>query len=473
VVAFTFWQALLSTLASLALAIAPAFYVYRRENGVSRLLESSIFIPFFFPPVSVVIAFSLLFSPNGVLSRLGLQWDVLYSLKAIVLAHSFYNAPIFVKYLSQGLKHTPPSLEDASRVDGARRWKRFLSLEAPLALPSFFKGFFLVFTYSFMSFAVVLNLGGVQFSTIEVSIANALRGQFDFSRALVYATVQFFLLFALHGLLSLFGESVFESTGGTLSRQKPLVLTRLLAWFFLLFEYGITAIGLVAVFFDFHSMQFSVHALFRLFSRAFNRRFPVVLSLLNSFWIAAVAGLLSVALATLLLKKGGRFASFVVLPVMGISTAFLATALLYANVLFSIPFPLLVSAGYVLSTLPISFSFLFQSVKGFPQVLLEAGKMDGATNLQLFRLVEFPVLLPALVAVFFQVFAIIFGEFTLPYTMQLSDLFPLASVVNYSLGANRYFLESYAFAGLNTIIVFSLFWISNHFGHSPRKKWFG
>ncbi|MFW6262933.1 MAG: iron ABC transporter permease, partial [Thermotogota bacterium] len=75
-----------------------------------------------------------------------------------------------------------------------------------------------------------------------------------------------------------------------------------------------------------------------------------------------------------------------------------------------------------------------------------------------------------LLAVFFQVFAIIYGEFTISYTMQIRDFFPLASVVNYSLSAHRYYLESQAFASLNTIIVFTTFFTATLFTKKLTKK---
>jgi len=73
-------------------------------------LESAIFIPFFLPPVSTVIAFSLLFSTSGLLSRLGIHIPILYTMWAILVAHAFYNSPIFVKYIGAALRTIPPAL---------------------------------------------------------------------------------------------------------------------------------------------------------------------------------------------------------------------------------------------------------------------------------------------------------------------------------------------------------------------------
>jgi len=45
--------------------------------------------------------------------------------------------------------------------------------------------------------------------------------------------------------------------------------------------------------------------------------------------------------------------------------------------------------------------------------------------------------------------------------MQIRDYFPLASVVNYAMNAQRYYREGAAFSALNIGIVFFLFLVSN------------
>lgn len=424
-------------------------------------MESAIFIPFFLPPVSTVIAFSLLFSTNGLLSRLGIHIPILYTMWAILVAHAFYNSPIFVKYIGAALRTIPPALEEAALCEGAGRWARFWRIEGPLVLPSAAKAFFLCFAYSFMSFAVVLNLGGLQYSTLEVAIAGALRGQFDFSRALTYAIAQFGCLFLLNALLSLIPE---VSTGGaplSLSRERPLRLTTVSSALYAAFEYGIVLIGLLGLCYDFRLGAFSLEPFLRLFSADFNRRFPVIRSLINTFGVASLAAIGAVLAAFLFGKARGNWAQRVILPTLGVSSAFLAMALLYLHILYRLPLFLLLTLGYLLSTLAVAYALMRPMVRNFPLHWVESAKIDGASRLQVFRSIELPLLFPVFAAVFFQVFAIVFGEFTLPYTMQIRDYLPLASVVNYAMDAQRYYRESAAFSGMNTAIVGALFLVSN------------
>jgi len=469
ILGFTLYQALLSSFFALLVSILPAIYIYRKKNFLSNILENAIFIPFFFPPVSMVIAFSLIFSSQGILSKLGLNLNVMYTLNAIIIAHVFYNSPIFVKYLGSALKYINPSVEEASKMDGAGKIRRFFSLELPLIIPSFVKAFFLVFTYSFMSFAIVLNLGGIRFSTIEVSIANALRGSFNFSKALTYALAQFTILFLLNYFLSKTSSKIYTTEYPSNSKEKTSWVTSTSAILYSIFEYGIVFVGLSGIIYDFHDHRFSLTHFSNLFSTELNRKFHIIQSIINSISIATITGIFTVFISYLILKLSSKLTDIVILPILGISSAFLAMALLYVNILYNVPFSILIVAGYILIAVPIAYSFLFHAVKGLRKDVLEASELDGANSIKRFIHIECPMLLPTFLSVFFQIFAIIYGEFTISYTMQIRDYFPLTSVVNYAMSSQRYYLESSAFASFNTIIVFVFFILSTKI-MSSRKN---
>jgi thiamine transport system permease protein len=455
----TFLQSILSTLISLAVAIIPSYYIYKKKNLVSNILEGSIFIPFFFPPVSMVLAFSLLYSNAGLFSKLGIDLNILYTMKAIVLAHVFYNSPIFVKYIGEALRKIPNGVVEASKIDGASKVKTFFSIEAPMIMPSIMKAFFLVFSYSFMSFAVVLNLGGIKFSTLEVAIANTLRGSFDFSKALGYALVQFAILFVLNYIISRI--DIFSFEGDIAHPKKVSKFVTGISIIYLIFEFSIVLVGVFSAFFNFFDMKFDISGFLNLFSKEFNNKYPVVESIFNSLFVAFIAAILSIVFTYLILKNYTKFTDRVILPFLGISSAFLAMGLLYINILYGVPFVILLIIGFMMITIPITYSFLFQHVVGFNKSLLEAASIDGANKWQSFWHIEFPLILPSVISVFLQIFAIIYGEFTITYTMQVRDFFPLVSVVNYSLSANRQYLEANALSAFNIVIIIIIFIISN------------
>jgi len=407
------------------------------------------------------MAFTLVYSSVGILSKLGFSFDIMYTLKAIILAHVFYNSPIFVRYISEALRRVPASFTETASIEGASKFKTFINVELPLIIPSISRALFLVFTYNFTSFAIVLSLGGVKYSTLEVAISKTLRSTLDFPKALSYALIQLIILTMLNIVISKFEPISFEYE--PFSQKKSGYLSRTISAFYLIFEYSIVLVGIAASFFDFINMKFDISSFLHLFSKELNRVYPVVRSIINSFLVSAIAALFAVITAYFLLKNYSKLINVSVMATLGISSAFLGMALLYLNILFDIPFVLLLILGYFLITIPIAYSFLFQPVRGFDDKIIEAAKIDGANNLIIFLKIELPLLFSSFISAFLQIFAMIFGEFTISYTMQVRDYFPLASVVNYSLSSGRLYQEANALSGLNILLIFFIFYISNKF----------
>lgn len=193
IVLFSIKQGFYSTMAALAIAIIPAYFAAYEKGIVSRLLHGLLFIPFFFPIISTVTIFSIIFNMEFFKGM-----GILYSLKAIIIANVFYNSPIFIKYISEGLKRVPKELTEALKMEGAGNIRIFFSGQLPLILPQIFRGFILVFTYCFTGFGIILSLGGIRFSTLEVEIASTLMGELNFSKAMIFGMIQFFILIILN-----------------------------------------------------------------------------------------------------------------------------------------------------------------------------------------------------------------------------------------------------------------------------------
>lgn len=449
IVLFTTKQAIISAFFAFIIAIVPAYYITYNKNKMTKLIEGLIFVPFFFPVISTVVAFSIIFNLEFLR-----EFQVLYTLKAIVIANIFYNSPIFLKYMAEGMRSIPREILEAARVDGASSRKIFFSIKLPLILPQIFRGFFLVFVYCFTSFAIVLSLGGINFSILEVVIATTLMGSFNFSRAFALGITQFVILTLINSL----GQKVeaYELDGEqTLKKTNPLL--GIFSFIYMLFQYFIVATGLIFAFFDFYKNRFSLRSFILLFSDELNSTYPVIKGLINSGIISAIVSLLTLIFAYLILRNYTKITNYIIFSTFGVSGAFLAITLVYLNILWDIPLKLLLIAGYFLTTVPIAYSFLFQYVTKFPIDIKEAARVDGASNFKIFTHIELPILKNILISVFLQVFAIIFGEFTITYTMQLGSTLPLTSLTNYSLASNKLFLESAALSSLNLIIIIILF----------------
>lgn len=449
IILFSIKQGLYSTAAALVIAIIPAYFAAYEKGIVSRLLHGLLFIPFFFPIISTVTIFSIIFNMEF-FKGLG----ILYSLKAIIIANVFYNSPIFIKYISEGLKRVPKELIEALKMEGAGNIRIFFSGQLPLIMPQIFRGFILVFTYCFTGFGIILSLGGIKFSTLEVEIASTLMGELNFSKAMIFGIVQFFILI----ILNLSGVFVKEyELEGEMEHKKQNIFFRGYSIIYLLLQYLIVASSFLFSFYNYYTGEFSIKAYMRIFSKSFNENYEVIRGIMNSIGISAVVSFISIIVIYFIIKNYSRITDVIIFSNLGISGAFLAVALFYLNVLFNIPLLLLLGIGYVLVSIPIGYSFMYQYVKKFPINILESSLLDCSNGFERFIYIEFPILKNIFLSAFLQIFAIVFGEFTIGYTIQLGDIVPVASLVNYSLVSNKKYLESAAFSSVILLIVFSLF----------------
>ena len=162
---FTLWQALLSTVLTVALGL-PAAYVFARYRFPGRsLLRSLTLVPFVLPTIVVGVAFLAVLGPSspiGVNLR-GTVW-------AILIAHVFYNLAIVIRGVGAFWEQIDPHMEEAARSLGASKWRAFRTVTLPLLRPAILSSAALIFLFSFTSFGVILVLGGLRHATLEVEI---------------------------------------------------------------------------------------------------------------------------------------------------------------------------------------------------------------------------------------------------------------------------------------------------------------
>ncbi|MFC7167209.1 ABC transporter permease [Halospeciosus flavus] len=170
---FTAWQAFLSTVASLALGLPGAYALSRFEFRGRRTLRSLTILPFVLPSILVAIGFVAMFAEQGVLNdalrAVGLPTVTpLYTLEIVVVAHAFYNAPLVTRVVTAAWEGVDARMTETARALGAPRWRAFLDVVLPQLLPAVLTGALLTFLFTFMTFPIVLALGGLRLATVEV-----------------------------------------------------------------------------------------------------------------------------------------------------------------------------------------------------------------------------------------------------------------------------------------------------------------
>ena len=194
---FTVWQALLSTLLSVGIAVPVARALARRQRFLGRewlirLLGLPLVIPTIVAVFGIVVVYGRAGWMNDLAAAVGLpRWQHLYGLPGILIAHVFFNLPLAIRLVLPLWATVPGETWRLAGQLGMGPGPIWRLIEWPLlrqALPGVAG---LIFMLCFTSFAVVLTLGGgPATTTIEVAIYQALRFDFDLGRATLLALLE-------------------------------------------------------------------------------------------------------------------------------------------------------------------------------------------------------------------------------------------------------------------------------------------
>ncbi|SPJ22998.1 thiamine/thiamine pyrophosphate ABC transporter permease ThiP [Palleronia abyssalis] len=220
-VRFTLWQAALSAVLSVGLAIPVARALARRRFPGRGALILLVGAPFILPVIVAILGLLMVFGRSGWVNEIGalvgLPQLSIYGVHGVILAHVFFNLPLATRLILQGWQAIPAerfrlaaSLSMAPR-DIARHieWPMLKGVVPGAAL--------VIFLICTSSFAVALTLGGgPRATTIELAIYQAFRFDFDIGRAALLALVQMAVTVAAG--LAAFAVPVPDAMGGGLDR---------------------------------------------------------------------------------------------------------------------------------------------------------------------------------------------------------------------------------------------------------------
>jgi len=182
---FTVWQAVVSTLVTVAVGIPGAHALARHEFRGRKLVRAATIVPFVMPTVVVGSAFLALLGRNGALGI-----DMRGTVWLILAAHVFYNYAVVVRTVGTAWERMDPRIEEAARVLGASPWRTFRSVTLPMLRPAIASAASIVFLFTLTSFGVILILGNLATATIEVEIWRLATSLIDLRGAAALATIQ-------------------------------------------------------------------------------------------------------------------------------------------------------------------------------------------------------------------------------------------------------------------------------------------
>jgi len=183
---FTLWQAVASTVLTLAAGLPAAYVVARFQFPGRRLFRAFVTVPFVLPTVVVATAFLALLRPGGPLAFLHWQRGV----APMLVAHVFFNVAVVVQTVGGFWANLDPRREEAARMLGASRARTFLHVTLPLLAPAIIAAASIVFLFTFTSFGVALLLADPAHATLEVEIYRQAFEFADLRTAVALALVQ-------------------------------------------------------------------------------------------------------------------------------------------------------------------------------------------------------------------------------------------------------------------------------------------
>jgi len=225
---FTLWQALLSTLLSVAPAILVARALARHPVFWGRSFILRLFaLPLAVPAIVASLGILALLGRAGIFADAlawltGEPWQGIYGLSGILVAHVFFNLPLATRFLLHALETVPTDQWRLAAQLGMGPRTTFRLIEWPVmraALPGVAG---LIFMLCITSFTIVLTLGGgPRATTLEVAIYQALRFDFDPARAVALTALQIALTVVVVILLVRAGADMVADANMPVARRRP------------------------------------------------------------------------------------------------------------------------------------------------------------------------------------------------------------------------------------------------------------
>ena len=434
---FTLWQAALSTVLTLALAL-PGAYVFARFNFPGKnILQAIMTVPFVLPTVVTAAAFRALLGSGGLvnswmmstfdLARPPIQID--QTIVFFLLAHVFYNYSLVLRIVAGYWSQLDPHLKEAARMLGASPWQTFRKITFPLLLPAIGSAALLVFIFCFTSFGVVLILGGPGFATIEVEIYRQSVQLFNLPMAAALSLIQIsinFLLMWLHARLgeknkvSFFSSSNFGSPEKPSKTSQKLFLAVNILFMTILLISPLLAL-VVRSFSGEHGFTFAYYTALLTTNARSVFFVPPIEAVMNSigFGLAAmcIAVILGILASSYLASAKGRSVTFwdaiIMLP---LATSAVTLGFGYIISLNAPPLNLrnslaIIPIAQALVAFPFVVRCILPGLRQIPRNIKEAALLLGCSPLQVWRKIDLPLMSrPIMVGAIFA-FSISMGEF--------------------------------------------------------------
>ena len=493
VISFTFKEAFLSAFVTLLLGLPGAYIVSHFNFKGKSLLLSLTTVPFVLPSLLVALGFILLFGANGFFNKilmavLGLKapLNILYSFAGIIMVHAFYNFPVVVRIVGAQWEGISDKYTFAARSLGANPIQTFFRVTLPLILPSIISSFSIVFLFCFLSFAIILTIGGANFATLEVSIYTYFTMFSDFKMGSALAIFQSaFSLFVVYVYLkigNLFNIGALQRSfteKENLSSSKPrLFLSIIYLIIVLILIIAPIFVVIIYAFLDPFTLAPTLENFNELFSGMYNFLLGTtpIRVFLNSILFALATIVVSNILSLIIgfNMKGNFKAKNVLLTLLMLPLAIspITVALSYI-ISFQTPLNLLNSPfailfAHILASFPFALRTIMPVVETTSESYMYAARSLGLSGIKSFINVELNLIKPALIASSIFVFAVSLGEFGATFMLYRPE-YTTMTVALYRFLSGRHYGPASAVGGIFIVLNIIMFFIIDKLSINRRE----
>ncbi len=480
VLAFTFKEAFVSALITLIIGFPGAYIISHFNFRGKKFLLSLTTVPFVLPSVLVALGFIIIFGRNGIINRVLLNLfrmnhsvNLLYSFAGIILVHAFYNFPVVVRLVGASWEGISDKYAYAAETLGANKFKVFSNVTLPMLLPAIVSAFSLVFIFCFLSFVIILVIGGARFATIEVSIYTYYNVFSDFRSGSALALFQtiFSLIFIYVYIKS--GEKVRQGILQRVQKNKKSLFesknTFYLSAIYLIFILLLIILPLFVIFFNAFIVKgggFSLANFKKLFSNSYNyitgvTPFHVIL---NSVVFAIYTMLFSNVIALFSaygiknIKKGKGFLTSLFMLPLAISPITIALSFLisFQGARFILNSWIIIVVAHTLIAFPFALRTFLPVLESTSESFVYAAESLGLNRFKTFFHVDLNLLKAPIVASAVFSFAISVGEFGATY-MLYKVKYTTMPIALYRFLAGRHFAVASAMGTLLALVSFIAF----------------
>ena len=478
IIFFSFYQAFLSAFISCVLAIPFALALNRhKDNKLIRYIISLCGFSFVIPSILVVFSVIKLFGYNGFFNTYFNFYDLfsiksIYGLKAILIAHVLLNTPFATRLFVQNLNNIPKKYYEISESINLSFLGNILKLELPIIKQSLFAVFSIIFSLCFLSFAIVMALGGnPKNSTLEVAIFQYALFDLNFNKAILLSFIQIFICitFVFIGFYKFKGSNFFEI--GAIKHKHPHQnnrLIKLIDYFLILFFILVLFSPIWVIYTEFSKSIFLKVNLTYTFVNAFKN--SIIISLLTGV-IVSIFGLLISYLIVInhknfILQQLLLLTSSVILIISPIIFSLGYFIFFQPIINFSFVKIFLVILINVIFLLPFAILIFFSNLKN---LYLSFNDFRKSYRIDLISYIK--IIFPLLRKNFFYVFSfstvITFGDFTIISFFRSENFETLPSYL-FKLISTYQFNEASFVAGIILFLSMVIYFIIDNFNYQGR-----